>query len=169
MFAWWPLVIKCPQFRKRQQQPSSTLSCAMCLLPMWSAYVDWALRSVYLQSCFQPPSRSHSGSPPISNRWCSCGGQVAHRGWIGKVDEELLFSKIGSTTFRIECQVWMQSVCKHFHRLQMEGEVENVWWIPLTWSMTLTKKWGTELIMFSTIIWYVLQRQKCSKDYSKWP
>lgn len=24
-------------------------------------------------------------------------------------------------------------------RLQMEGDVENVWWVPLTWSMTLTK------------------------------
>ena len=23
----------------------------------------------------------------------------------------------------------------------MEGDVENVWWIPLTWSMTLTKKY----------------------------
>ena len=23
----------------------------------------------------------------------------------------------------------------------MEGDVENVWWVPLTWSMTLTKKY----------------------------
>ena len=93
----------------------------MCLLPMWSAYVDWALRSVYHQSCFQPPPRSHSGSPPISNRWCSCGGQVAHRGWIGKVCQELLFSWIGSTTFRIECQVWMQSVWKQTFSQATDG------------------------------------------------
>ena len=26
-------------------------------------------------------------------------------------------------------------------RLQMEGDLENVWWVPLTWSMTLTKKY----------------------------
>ena len=38
---------------------------------------------------------------------------------------------------RCECNQYEN---KPFHRLQMEGEVENVWWIPLTWSMTLTKK-----------------------------
>ena len=27
------------------------------------------------------------------------------------------------------------------YRLQMEGDLENVWWVPLTWSMTLTKKY----------------------------
>jgi len=39
-------------------------------------------------------------------------------------------------TVKVDCKKSLRKC----DRLQMEGELENVWWIPLTWSMTLTKK-----------------------------
>ena len=46
----------------------------------------------------------------------------------------------GVLSIHIKVKVDCKKTFMKCDRLQMEGELENVWWIPLTWSMTLTKK-----------------------------
>ena len=46
----------------------------------------------------------------------------------------------GVLSIHIKVKVDCKKSLRKCVRLQMEGELENVWWIPLTWSMTLTKK-----------------------------
>ena len=62
------------------------------------------------------------------------------------------------------CHDYVNSVEGHY-RLQMEGDVENVWWVPLTWSMTLTKKY--ESMYKQTVLKHNFSAPKMSRKLSQ--
>ena len=62
------------------------------------------------------------------------------------------------------CHYYINSLERHY-RLQMEGDVENVWWVPLTWSMTLTKKY--ESMYKQTVLKYNFSAPKMSRKLSQ--